>query len=260
MKTEKLRRSAVSGIKIIEVCSESARAQQVAGRAFYSLSYRYAGEIGIEADGRAYTSGAGSVTFIPKGQTYVTEITSDTRMVAIHFTLTRDIDTGGVAVIEDSDGVMRPYFDRLASFSSADPCDLGAMALFYQLLAELENIESGRAIPAVAADAKREIERCFSDSSLSISELAGRLGVSDSYLRRIFGEVYGISPLAYLTLVRIRYAKNMLESEFFSVEEIGRLSGFGSSGYFIQCFRRETGETPGAYRKRKTLINPSAKK
>ena len=253
---EKPRRAAVSGIKIIEVCSERARAQQVAGRSFYSLSYRYAGEIGIEADGRSYTSGTGSVTFIPKGQTYVTEICADTRMVAVHFTLTRDIDTGGVAVIEDTDGVLRPYFDRLsASVASADPCDLGAMALFYQLLSELESIEeSGWAIPPVAAEAKREIERCFSDTSLSISELSVRLGVSDSYLRRVFREAYGTSPISYLTRVRIRCAKNMLESEFFSVEEIGRLSGFSSVGYFIQCFRKETGETPGAYRKRKRLI------
>ena len=258
---EKLRRAAVSGIKIIEVCSERARAQQVAGRDFYSLSFRYAGEIGIEADGHTYTSGAGSVTFIPKGQTYLTEVCSDTRMVAVHFTLTKEVETGGIAVIEDTDGVIRPYFDRLAaSYASAEPCDLGAMALFYQLLAELEKIErAGSAIPHVLTLAKSEIDRLFADPSLSIGALSERLGVSDSYLRRLFREIYGTSPLAYLTLVRIRYAKNMLESEFLSVEEIGRLCGFQSVGYFIQCFRKETGETPGAYKKRKIFTNPTSK-
>lgn len=248
---EKAKKSAVFGIKVLDISSSAQRPQQVAGRDFYSLSYRYGGEIRINADGMSYSSERGSLTFIPRGQSYVTEILRDTRMVVVHFTLGDDIETGGIAVLEDKSGVIKPYFDRLASYSSADPCDLGAMALFYQLLSELEEIErSGRAIAPVAVQAKAELDRRLADPSLAIASLSEDLGVSDSYLRRAFREAYGCSPLEYLTTIRIRSAKNMLESEYFSIEEIGRLSGFGSVGYFIQCFRKETGETPGRYRKR----------
>ncbi len=249
----KLEKCAVSGIKVLDVHSEKHQAQRVAKRDFYSLSYRYAGRIKIEANGSSYTSGAGSVTFTPKGEDYCTEVCEDTHMAVIHFTLAREIETSGVCVIDDEGGRLKPYFNRLAAtFKSADTCDFEAMALFYQLLSELSRIEeAGRAIPSIAVLAKEEIERSFANASLSISSIASGLSVSDSYLRRVFRDAYGMSPLAYLTHVRIRYAKNMLESEFFSIDQIGALCGFQSVGYFIQCFRSKTGETPGNYRKRK---------
>ena len=250
---KKLEKSAVSGIKVLDVHSERHQAQRVAKRDFYSLSYRYAGRIKIEANGHSYTSDAGSVTFTPRGQEYCTEVCENTHMVVIHFTLSREIETSGVCVIEDEGGLLKPYFNRLAAtYKSADTCDFEAMALFYRLLSELKRIEeAGRAIPSIAVRAKEEIDRDFASASLAISSIASKLSVSDSYLRRVFHDTYGMSPLAYLSLVRIRYAQNMLESEFFSINQIGALCGFQSVGYFIQCFRRKTGETPGNYRKRK---------
>lgn len=249
-------RSTVSGIKVLDIHSPKHKTQRVAERDFYSLSYRYTGKIKIESDGQSHTSGEGSITFIPKGQAYSTEVCEDTHMVVVHFKLSHEITTNGVCIIEDNNTLIKPYFDRLAaSYTTVEPYDFGAMALFYQLLFELSGIaEAKHTIPSVAVLAKKEIDQRFSDPSLAILTLSSTLGVSDSYLRRVFREAYGTSPLAYLTLVRIRCAKNMLESEFFSVEQIGTLCGFQSSGYFIQCFRKETGETPGSYRKRKCGI------
>ena len=89
---EKAKKSAVFGIKVLDISSSAQRPQHVAGRDFYSLSYRYGGEIRINADGRSYSSERGSLTFIPRGQSYVTEILRDTRMVVVHFTLGDDIE------------------------------------------------------------------------------------------------------------------------------------------------------------------------
>ena len=249
-------KSAVSSIKVLDIYSKKHKPQLVMGRGYHSLSYRYTGKIKIEADGKEYTSEAGSITFIPKGQEYHTDVCSDTHMVVVHFTLSRDIKTGGIGSIEDKNGALKHYFERLAATcENADPYDFGAMAVFYQLLCELLEIRNAeRAIPPIVALAKKEIETEFSNPLLAISALSDKLDVSDSYLRRVFREAYGTSPLAYLTHVRIRRAKNMLETEYFSIEQISSLCGFQSVGYFIQCFRKETGETPGTYRKRKRGI------
>ena len=253
---EKTEKSAVSGVKVLDIYSQAQKPQTVLGRNYHSLSYRYTGKIKIEANGNEYTSDVGSITFIPKGQGYRTDVCEDTHMVALHFTLQKEIKDLKVGVIDDKEGIAKPYFDRLAAgFANAEPQDFEAMAIFYQLLSKLSEIgNADRAIPPIVALAKSEIDANFQDSLLSISAIATRLEVSDSYLRRVFRQSYGISPLAYLTEVRIRRAKNMLETEFFSIEEIGRLCGFQSAGYFIQCFRKENGETPGNYRKRKRGI------
>ena len=250
---EKLKKRAVISIKVLDIHSQKHRAQHVGKRNFYSLSYRYTGKIKIEAEGRQYISEAGSITFIPKKKGYRTEVLADTHMVAVHFDLAREVETEGVCVIEDKEGVLKPYFDRLgATYTGAEPWDFDVMALFYQLLSELSVMdEAEHAVSPVAMLAKKEIDKSFSQPSLAISSVSHQLGISDSYLRRVFRGVYGMSPMEYLTAVRIRCAKNLLESEFLSIDQIGALCGFQSVGYFIQCFRKETGETPGAYRNRR---------
>ena len=256
---DELKKSAVTDVKVLDIYLPRQKPQHIVERDFYSLSYRYMGKIRVEAEGCTYTSDEGSITFVPKRTAYCTEVLEDTHMIAMHFDLLQEIQTSGVCVIKDRGNVLKPYFDRLASaHMGAESCDFAAMALFYQLLFELSAIEKTQNAPApIAILAKNEIDKGFQEPSLTISAISDKLGFSDSYLRRIFRAEYGMSPMEYLTAVRIRYAKNLLESDFLSIEQIGTLCGFQSVGYFIQSFRKQTGETPGAYRKRMRAIPPA---
>ena len=98
----------------------------------------------------------------------------------------------------------------------------------------------------------REIERLLAVFGVARQKnsVAALVGISDSYLRRGFRAAYGEGALDYLLRLRIRHAKNLLQSEFYTVSEIALRCGFHSSTYFIQCFRAHTGETPNAYRMR----------
>lgn len=248
-------RVAVRGIKVMDITTERHRAKNVTGRPFYALSYRFAGEVTVETNGIRFVSAPDSITFTPKGVSYRTAVKERSQMIVVHFDLVRDVDFRSPAVIPNAGGELRTLFERLAAMYSVNaPNDFTCMSIFYQILALLERRgDTERRVPPCVEKAKRQIDASFTNADLSIARLAEAVGVSDSYLRRAFRESLGESPLEYLTRVRIRHAKNMLESEYFTVAEIAAGSGFHSAGYFIQSFRTQTGETPNGYRKRKGI-------
>ena len=87
------------------------------------------------------------------------------------------------------------------------------------------------------------------DKDISAEDLANRIGVSVSYLCRIFKNSYHLTPLQYLILLRISKAKEyMSRYPDKSIREISRLCGYHDSSYFGAEFKRITGMTPKTYR------------
>ncbi|WP_250463653.1 AlkA N-terminal domain-containing protein [Microbulbifer litoralis] len=76
----------------------------------------------------------------------------------------------------------------------------------------------------------------------SIETLAERLGVSSRYLRRLFAEHLGISPLAVWQAERALFAFGLLRDTALPVAEIAHEAGFNSlrrfNGVFKQIYRR----------------------
>lgn len=83
-----------------------------------------------------------------------------------------------------------------------------------------------------------------------VRALARRFHQTDRTLHRRFQATTGKSPLAYLQSLRVERARQWLESTRIPVVEIADRVGYADSRHFTRVFRRETGFTPGAYRKR----------
>jgi len=84
---------------------------------------------------------------------------------------------------------------------------------------------------------------------LSVSELAGEMGLERAYFSTLFRKRLGMSPHSYITSLRIRHACTLLESENMSVSEIASSVGLDPSN-FSRIFKKETGMMPGEYKKR----------
>lgn len=224
-------------------------------RRFYSLTYRYSGTISVETEKETLISEGGSVTFIPKGLAYQTEILEDVRMAAIHFCLDRDIAFRNAAVLPIQSPELVLLFEKLIrSLHVNTPVDFHALSVFYELLARLEGdalaaTAAFSPIPTTIRAAKEYAEQHYADPTLSVEELADRFQISSSYLRREFSKCYTISPLRFLRGIRVEKAKAMLESGYLSISEISRQCGFSSTSYFIQVFHALMGESPDRYRR-----------
>ena len=60
----------------------------------------------------------------------------------------------------------------------------------------------------------------------------------------------GLTPIGYVQRLRIEDAKRRLERTEASVDEISWRVGYEDAAFFRRLFKRVTGLTPGAYRKR----------
>lgn len=83
---------------------------------------------------------------------------------------------------------------------------------------------------------------------ITIEDLADVLGVSASYLSRLFKKEVGVSVSSYIRKRKIEMAKNLLRFSDYSMIEIANRLSFSSQSHFIQQFREVEGITPKKYR------------
>ena len=82
-----------------------------------------------------------------------------------------------------------------------------------------------------------------------IDWLAGRLGVSDRHVRRIFSSALGISPLQYLQTRRLLAAKQLLTDTTLPITQIALASGFRSVRGFNAAFQQHYSLKPSQLRR-----------
>lgn len=90
---------------------------------------------------------------------------------------------------------------------------------------------------------------------VNLKELSAEIGQSREHLSRRFKAAFGTEPAAYLRQLRHRHAEMFLERSALPIQEIARRSGYSTAGQFIRSFTKESGMTPGAWRKAVRRIN-----
>ena len=83
----------------------------------------------------------------------------------------------------------------------------------------------------------------------TLPSLAAKLGVTDRHLRRLFNQVHGVSPLAYLSTQRLLLAKQLLTDTALPVTEVALATGYASLRRFNAAFVQRYRMSPSALRK-----------
>lgn len=84
----------------------------------------------------------------------------------------------------------------------------------------------------------------------AVDGAVGASGLRARTFSRRFKQATGLSPLAYVQLLRIERAKQLLERPEVPVERVGSQIGYDDPTFFRRLFRRGTGLTPAQYRRR----------
>lgn len=84
----------------------------------------------------------------------------------------------------------------------------------------------------------------------NIDKLAEVSCLSKDHLIRIFRKEMNTTPLAYINRKKMKKAQLKLLTETFSVKEIAYHLGFDNQAYFNRIFKKTTGLTPMAYKRR----------
>ncbi len=138
--------------------------------------------------------------------------------------------------------------------SQSKTAEAEALSIFYEIYAMLMTAANPDyvALPLKNKiyEAKAYIDSNYKRCTLSISELAEHVGMSDVYLRKLFRSQLGISPSQYLISHRLNKARELMHYPLLSLEECALQSGFSSLQYFSRVFKKTFGITPHEYRKK----------
>lgn len=93
------------------------------------------------------------------------------------------------------------------------------------------------------------IDRHYNEK-ITLEQLAKRTHISKSYLTRRFRQFTGETIVNYINKLRVQYAREMLVNSEKNITEIAWAVGFDSPKYFHRVFKKETGESPAAFRRR----------
>jgi AraC-like DNA-binding protein len=94
---------------------------------------------------------------------------------------------------------------------------------------------------------------------ISVEELASLCMLSARQFTRCFQDVYRQPPYEYLTDVRLRIARELLENTIYNIGEIADLTGYECIYSFSRIFKQHTGVSPTEWRKRTDEANRTGK-
>jgi AraC-like DNA-binding protein len=83
----------------------------------------------------------------------------------------------------------------------------------------------------------------------TVAELARQLGMSRSAFANHFARLVGEPPMHYLTRIRMDRAATLLREGFAATGEVAARVGYVSDASFCKAFKRNFGQSPGAYRR-----------
>ena len=208
--------------------------------------YSYNGERYISCPGKAIVLGKGSsyeIDFIEPGECFLIEFETedgclDGKIGALNFGKSAVL-TDLLSDIERTFAYKRPYYEY------------ELLSKVYKLLHHVFTFDGNGYIPKnkiyILEPAIKYIEENYASDKTDNQTLASIAGISVSYFRRLFQDVYKTPPAKYIQTLRLNKAKEMLLDGNYSVAEIAEKSGFTSVYYFDNCFKKEVGVTPSQF-------------
>jgi AraC family transcriptional regulator len=86
-------------------------------------------------------------------------------------------------------------------------------------------------------------------SKLTLAEIAKVVCLSKSHFSRAFKTSHGVSPGAYIIMVRVEHAKRMIHATREPLSQIAGACGFADQAHLCKAFRRWVGVSPGIWRR-----------
>ena len=216
-----------------------------------ALSLRLDADADIEFRTETLHLKTGDLAFFPPDISYIRRAKRD-RMIVFHMNLIQGEPPEQVEVLHDERLLMlRPLFEEaLEEWNRKDSgYQYRTAAILYRIFGELH---SGGTKPEKRNPTVRQavelLSGLYTEPSLTISEVAKQVHVSETYLRRVFQQELGCSPKQYLNHLRMDRAKALLNAGYDPVSIVAEKVGFRDTKNFATAFKKKFGYPPSRQR------------
>ena len=218
--------------------------------------YVTSGEVLVDVDGTSFLCQPGQILMIPQQHPFSIRYYRSAIGYTGGFAPSAVADSKSLRYLSaplhqgfwfDEGAFMAELFNMLASsFEKGD-------SVFVEKGLDLLLLRIKPNLPAtIPAAVSSFLESVFNPDHLpgTIASYAEEAGISENYLSRLVKQSTGRSVGAWIDIVRIQRAKRLLSSTDLSIIDIASSVGVGDQSYFSRLFKKETGITPSAFRKR----------
>ncbi len=215
----------------------------------------------IESNGTEYSLTPGSAFFItfPDSSRYYLPEGGKWKFFYLHFDgelgdyfYKRIQNTSGnIFSLDSSSQAINCFLEEYQTFQNGRKYDRYESGIFLYrflstLLRELE-IPSIIIKNAVVEEAAEWIRQNYRSQN-NLSQMCSQLGVSLPHLTRQFHSQKGITPMKYLTQLRLEQGISFLLNTTLNIDVIAQECGFANGNYFAKVFRKSMGVSPSEYR------------
>ncbi|MCI0470039.1 MAG: helix-turn-helix domain-containing protein, partial [Candidatus Aminicenantes bacterium] len=128
-------------------------------------------------------------------------------------------------------GLRRLLQEKIAQRMLLQPREISVSSLDNKFVKELQDI----------------IEKHLSDPGFNVEQLAQKLYMSPSTLRRKIAALTGETTNELIRSYRLTRAAQLLKAKFGNVTEVAFAVGFSDASYFARCFKEKFNRSPHNY-------------
>lgn len=244
---------------VFKISRTAAKNESNDSRIYDSLSIRTSGRGHFKTAEASYTAKKGDLLYIPKTECYSQTTTGET-IYAIHFinysfNKKNKMEILSINDIEYIENLIKEMYNVWKEKNQG--YKYKCTALLYTLLHVINCQILDSAISSITHDDKIKnavsyIHSNFRNTQIPVSHLAKMCFISETYFRKLFKQIYAISPSQYIINLKLEYASQLLLSHLYTISQVSERCGFTDTKYFSKLFKKHYNYSPKEYQK----LNP----
>lgn len=224
------------------------------GRYSDAFVYFTEGSVNYSFPGGELLAEAGNIIFLPKNSRYFMDVLEETRFICVDFSYENLPDVLPLELFRGISPSVKYDFEKLFTvWHKKEPWYIPEVfSITYRIMRTCLNTSARKysKYDKIHSLAIEYILENYTNEELFAEDIAKSLGISEAHLRRVFKEKAGISPMHYVSYLRLEKAKNLLLNSNCTVSEIASLCGFSDPYYFSREFKNQFGIPPSEYKQK----------
>lgn len=217
----------------------------------WAVVIKYEGETIYKCNGREFISNVNTPVILPKGCSYEWCCTESGHFSIIEFECELTCNDIMTFTVTNGDKILTLFKEmEYKNEIKKSLHTIESIRDVYSIILKIAQNTDKKYIPTdKQTKLKPAVEYIIKNFNRDITndELADIAGVSTVYFRKMFRDVFGISPISYVQNLRIKKAKEMLKSDYGSITQIALSLGYNNIYDFSRAFKKHTGVSPTKY-------------
>ena len=214
-------------------------------------------------DGETLECCDGDCIFLPQGSSYTVigepcDSDKEVSVYAINFRLPEFKSFKPTVIKPKYPGEIRSLFVKSANSWRKKEVGFNeeCMSYLYSLISHLKKdrfiYSNKRTALDILTPALDYIKENYTTDNITSAKLAQLCGISETYMRKLFANVFSVSPSSYVRNMRLSYAHELIVSGEYQVTDAAMLAGFNDASYFSREYKKAFGISPVAAKRRRS--------